>query len=866
MSDYNRLKTTLLVSVLSGSAGLLPGLAQAQGADARQAARLEEATTLAEVVVSARRREESLQEVPLAISAVSGADLESRGVANMGNLNSIAPNFSVMGGGNSGESQANFRVRGMPGVSVYVDGVNQATTDGLLTMSVVEVDRIEVLRGPQGTLFGNTSLGGAVHYITREPGDTFGVRFKGSIGAYDRKDLQAAIDLPLAESFKLKLTGSTQKREGFIHSQVINRSYGDINDTLYRADMVWTPFDGVKLRYNYEKTNVDREGPARVVWEIAPVRTFTGADGSLQNANANVQAYANAFNVFYNNVNDSSNFPGSRVGKYQSRIGWENPGLVIDSDRHTFDGSWQINDTFRIRSISGYKELVRAVQVDFDGAQEVSILERDNRFKAFNFTQELQFAGSHRRADWVVGGYYSKERRLDRTVTWVLPEFTCDIWNGAVARGVSASDRALCLANRQRALGAPSTATGAALNAFNNNGVTAGTFAADAPANGDNMTITLPETRAIFADATWRFTDAFSVSAGVRRSEDKSPGNYQITGANLASRGATFPDSDIPNYFGYGVLPTPTGATEFKATTKRLTLQYKWAPDIMTYIGYSDGYQPGGASATPPNIVAYMSRVPAALSDVPATLFRAEQTVKSYEIGLRADWFERRLRTNVTAFFTDWKNVNSNQYIATTFFDTNADGFGDTQVDLNGDGVKDVLYFPNLWNTAIAKAEVKGVEFEGVWLAAERLRLGLNVGYLDTAYKELGQAGLGAVPAVTLNSAFAQAPKYTANASVSYDIPLAGGAVLLPRLDYTYTDDYALASAEALQRIQKGFGLLNARITYDSGKSWDVSLEGTNLTNEYYFNSGFYTRSEQIHFMTLGRPREWGLVFNVRFD
>jgi iron complex outermembrane receptor protein len=119
---------------------------------------------LEEIVVTARRREENLQTIPLSITAFTGESLEARGIDMVGGMNAMAPNLSVQGGqGREIESNAAFRVRGVPGVAVYVDGIDQTSTIGLFTMGIVEVDRIEVLRGPQGTLFGNSALGGAVH-------------------------------------------------------------------------------------------------------------------------------------------------------------------------------------------------------------------------------------------------------------------------------------------------------------------------------------------------------------------------------------------------------------------------------------------------------------------------------------------------------------------------------------------------------------------------------------------------------------------------------------------------------------------------------------------------------------------------------
>lgn len=249
-------------------------------------------------------------------------------------------------------------------------------------------------------------------------------------------------------------------------------------------------------------------------------------------------------------------------------------------------------------------------------------------------------------------------------------------------------------------------------------------------------------------------------------------------------------------------------------------------------------------------------------------LVRDEQTVESFEIGMRADWLGGALRTNITAFYTDWSEVPVSTYVATRFWDLDGNGFAEPfgTIDADGQPGNDIYFFPSLYTAGVKKAEAKGIEFESTWRPVDGLSLNLNLGWLDTAYTELGQAGTGVVPAVNTGSQFAGAPEYTANLGASYEFGLAGGASITPRLDYTWTDEYTLQTGEVLQRKQEAFGLLNARIQYNSGSNWNVALTGSNLTDEYYFNSGFYTRAEQIHFMTVGRPREWGLTFNWRFE
>src|SRR5690606_36361601 len=201
-----------------------------------------------------------------------GLQLESAGVTEMQHRNARVPNLSGQGGSGRGiESQATFRVRGMPGVAVYVDGIDQTPSTGLFTMGVIEVDRIEVLRGPQGTLFGNSALSGAVQYVTRRPAAEFGARLQATTGTYDRRDIMASVDVPVTENFLTKFPFAGLTRSGFMSSIDSGRKYGDINDQFYRGDFLFTPTDKLTVRYAFDTSTQDRQGGARAVWEIGPM-------------------------------------------------------------------------------------------------------------------------------------------------------------------------------------------------------------------------------------------------------------------------------------------------------------------------------------------------------------------------------------------------------------------------------------------------------------------------------------------------------------------------------------------------------------------------------------------------------------------
>jgi outer membrane receptor protein involved in Fe transport len=879
--------------------------------DAQQAAGAD--GPLEEIVVSARRREESLQSVPLAITAFTGEALEARGIDMVGNMNAMAPNLSVQGGsGREIESSASFRIRGVPGVAVYVDGIDQTNATGLFTMGVVEVERIEVLRGPQGTLFGNSALGGAVNYVTRRPAEEFGGRVQARAGTFGRRDLQASVDVPLGERVRTKFTMADMSTEGFMQSVDSANKYGDINDKFYRADLELDVGAAVTLRYAYDKSTQDRQGGARATWEIGPQSIFTLPNGQLFNTNPHAQAYENAFGILYDDTSVVSGYPGGLVGEYETRVAHETNGLYLDLDRQTFDAQWDITDHLQLHAIVGRREQDRRLMVDFDSDTRVFFADRQDNDEIIEDSYEIQFGGAHgsrEQFNWVVG-YYSNERSAkSRVPTFSGNPFACDLIAAAGVRGVTIADRAECFNNRMRALnlqsqfvatpqmtaaqisGAPGSLWNQVI-ALNPNyrGVTPAVFQnAMANQSTDLLNIGYDETEALFADLSWNLTDKLTLAFGLRSQKDTHLGTDQIRhGATTTNMNEAFPWND-PNYslrdpFGYSAINTPlAGPSEFDGTPARLSVQYQFRDDLMGYITFADGYQPGGVTLVPANILVLNPAGVAtagllrdiynnnsAQLDLPYQLVRGEQTVDNIEVGIKADWLDGRLRTNVTAFQTDWQNMSGSTYVATVWWDLDGNGFAEARVPCaarcDRTNTWEVNYFPNLLTSAVLEAESSGLEIEATWAGGDNYQLGLNIGLLDTAFLELGQAGEGTVPAYQPGDKFAGAPDMTANLWGQYDWTLSNGRTLAARLDYTWTDDYTGFAGGPLQRTQEAFGLLNARFTYDHGSNWQLVVAGTNLTDEYYSPAFFYTVSQQMWDGSVGRPREVYFGLNFSFD
>jgi outer membrane receptor protein involved in Fe transport len=203
---------------------------------------------LEEIVVTATRRETNLQSTPLSIQAFTAEQLELGGITNGRDLGIMVPNVVLNPG--TGGAQAQFFIRGLPGVGLYVDGVWQDGF-GFQQMNFDEMERVEVLRGPQGTLFGRNTNGGAVNMTTRRPGDEFAARVRLDVGDFNRRDMSLAVDVPITENLKTKFMGATAKNDGPIEGMTTPWDFGSQDDTILRADVLWEPTDAFSLRFTY---------------------------------------------------------------------------------------------------------------------------------------------------------------------------------------------------------------------------------------------------------------------------------------------------------------------------------------------------------------------------------------------------------------------------------------------------------------------------------------------------------------------------------------------------------------------------------------------------------------------------------------
>jgi len=351
-----------------------------------------------EMLVTARRREESARDVPLALSTLTAADLEQRNVENIEDLQVLLPNVDIRGGNLSPGSTGQFAIRGIPGVARYVDGVAHSGPEGALE-NVIELERIEVVRGPQGTLFGKNAVGGAIQYVTRKPGAELGARLKLAIGDFHRTDLVANVDVPLGGKVRTKLTAASLRRDGYVDSVTTDESYGEQNQRLVRAMVDWRPNRTVEALFTAERTRQDENAQANVLWNVFE-EAATPRDYNAAGIPFSDELYAFA-----------------QRRQYQTAIDYRGTGNNVETASLTADLRWHVAANLTLHSISSGRRLDWGSWQDFDGTQLVQY-ERWNYARIDETTQELQLTGERERWDWIAGVYYFRREQLAKQSNW----------------------------------------------------------------------------------------------------------------------------------------------------------------------------------------------------------------------------------------------------------------------------------------------------------------------------------------------------------------------------------------------------------------------------------------------------------------
>ena len=593
--------------------------APATGSAADAAARSVQSTASDEIVVTATRREERLIDVPIAVTAVSGEQLQNSGVSDIRELVSLAPSvqFQTPGGG----SDSSIRIRGIgttstnPGlessVGVVIDGVARART-GVALSELGDLDRIEVLRGPQGTLFGRNTSSGVINIITREPDlHSASGRLEGTYGNYDDRRIAGALNLPLAADTALRVEASGERRDGFYRDANSSKRLDDIDRQFVRAKLLWRPSDTMRWMFSGDFTN-RKESCCVALLAIA------GPTYNLVNSLARVRGQ-----IGYSSA-DPRDRQASKNANRRNQEDVRDWGLSAQGDIALGWGD--------LVSITAYRKWKAHRSQDFDhSGADLGFFAPNGLIQGFNvFTQELRLQGTAHSLDWLVGGYFASERVLNDSAYRIGADYPL-IYGGAATF----------------------------------NAATLAAFRAGDGARGIGRQ--KGRDLSIFTHNILHITGGLSATAGLRYTSNRKRIDY---------RGENFnPACDVARSVGDGPGTTrfcapfwdtrfnPAGDSDARtetALTGTGNIAYEFSPNLNTYVSYARGYKSGGYNfdragfATP------------ATPNARDLAFRRE-TVDAFEAGIKAELFDRKLRANLAAFHQVFHGFQLIEYTGINF-------------------------------------------------------------------------------------------------------------------------------------------------------------------------------------------------------
>ncbi len=746
----------------------------------------EGAAVIEEIVVTARRREENLQEVPIAVSAFSAEVLDNRNIENIRDLQMALPNVDIRGGGITGGTSGNFTIRGIPGVARYIDDVVQSGGADAL-QNVVELERIEVLRGPQGTYFGKNAISGAIQYVTQKPQEEFGARIRTTFGEYNRTDIVANIDIPLSDTVLTKITAASLNRDGYVDSLVVDESYGEIDNTIVRAMLQWEPNDSFTGLFTATYNNHDSSMQANVLFDVVenfPV-PWLRAPWSCGNG---PECYNSAGFSF----TDAEHAYGRR-GQYLSESSYAGDGYDSTDESFSANLSWDIGDSMTFRSITSTRKQDWGVFFDMDSTEYVFFDWWDYQERE-ETSQEFQLLGGSDRLDWVVGFFYHD-----------LEEFNKDqIWENWDMGGALPYCGRIRTCRRYR--------------------------------HAENLINT--EDTAIFAEVVFNLTEQLSLTVGARYSEEDFysevycgiDGDPDDVLPCVGGEGVRDPQQGT-RYFGRILQRHVQGApliynASFDAFAPRLALQYQFNDNVMGYITGAEGFNGGGVISLfnpelPNNGIAPYD----------------SEFLTNYEIGLRSDFANNRLRFNATYFWGNWEGIQ----------------------------VGEVLTPGQTTTTNAGEAEISGIEIESVWRPTDSFLVDFTLATLDAEYTDTGIS-----TTVQVGDKFVNAPETGYSIGLQWDNDLSSGGSVMVRFDYGWIDEVVTFRDRRFHwpsRANVDYGLASGRVTFrPAAGNWDVAFFGTNLTDEFYRAGGFPAVFAGIDQGVVGRPREFGVSLTMRLQ
>jgi iron complex outermembrane receptor protein len=726
-------------------------------------------SALEEVVVTARKREENLQDVGAAVIAVGSEQLARRNDVDLQNFANAAPNVIIDDLQQGPGSPAAISIRGIgttdveksfdPTAGVVVDGVFIGANSGAM-VKALDLQSIEILRGPQGTLFGRNSIAGVINITRQKPGPELGGELRGGYGNYSDMLLEGYVNIPMGDELSFKLAGALNNRDGYFYNRTLGRDTGEQDFSTISPSILWRPTENVELYYRYDRNQQDQDS----------------------NTVQNLAQPNQLFCFFYNQCAESVTSPqsGDRYDVLQDEPG---DNAYFDSDMHIFNARWDVADGYRLEYLFGYFATDEKVTQDWDGTP-LTLYHTDRPATYAQRSHELRLTRTGEGPlSYTVGAYaWNSNYRID-LLSFIGFGDAIGFWT------------------------CPMPGFPGAINCF----------VAAIPQTVTQNT----DSYAGFFEADYSFSDAWTLTLGGRYTRDeKTSGVIDPAMPQLAVEGS--PDNPFEETW-----------SEF---TPKASLRYRVSPDLMVFGLYSKGFRAGGFSGRPNSYEA-------------ASIPYDPETVDNFELGMKSEWLDHRLRLNASVYYMEYKDKQEEQSVPAT------QGTGQQTIVFNA-----------------STAEIKGLEIELLAMPTTGWTFALALGLLDSEYTEFTELNdTTPDPNDVVDISYLKlrrAPEVTATLTPTYEWPMLGGQMSV-QASWHYIDELELTFYNSPQGHNPAQDIIDASINYQRNNTL-ISLWGSNLTEEDSWSQAYDVGTTRTFpglwtYTTTRPPRTYGLRITQKF-
>jgi iron complex outermembrane receptor protein len=761
------------------------------------------------VTVTARKREELSQTVPLAMTALT-SELRKPTIRNLQDLNGFSANVQIY----SDESRPggiSVQIRGISPtrvddnsldapIAVMIDGIHLGSLAGQL-LENFDLERIEILRGPQGTLFGKNTVGGVINVVRSRPTGEWGARLKYTFGKWGQQEIRGIFNIPAVEDkLAIKAFFTYIHSDGYIKNTFLDTNVPETEYQNFGMTFLFTPTDNFEALLTVERFQDDSNGGGSITnWNLAPGVLAPPTDPREPDFSGGFLACILPPEAFLTVPCRTNTDPVETVS-----AGSVNPGR-LRTTAVTLNMTWDLNDNMSIVSVTGYRDMTEDRFLDFDGTEVNHItLDRDNVYE--QFSQELRFEGSWDNFSIVAGAYYW---RSEFTQDWITGG---DFWNFvSLLGGYSLADNAWlnpALADFSNALLGGVGPAGACIDTTPNpagglyrdqifGNVQCDSGAGDRPygANHPNRLFEHQVTTsiALFAQADWEFIDNWTLTAGLRYTEETK--DFQAGQAYILPLDRI----DIVNFPSFADLDN-----KWTELSPKIGISWQASDDIMVYASYSEGFHSGGFFGVNQNV-----------ADFERDQYDPE-FANNWEVGVKSQFFDNTLQVNLALFRNNFKDKQESS----------------VQFDSTTNTVATV--FAN-----VGSARYQGVELEVQWVATENLSFFGSLGILDASYIEFAtdlNPNDDAIPGGSViedatHLTPRSAPKTTWGIGGTYTVPVGNDDQIDIYAKYSHISSIEGSLINLTFSRVKPRGDLTASVGYSFG-NYRISVYGKNLTDD----------------------------------